>query len=139
MQRVFLEKAHNECMKYAQLVGYGVAIYAVMYLVWSAFVTYGFVEGYAPRIVSLLLLIGILVYAGLSLRFSRWHDILPYSIFWAVMMGVLDAIINVPYTGWQLYFDWNIWFGYVVVLVVPLLAPFFRMERTPERPPVRIQ
>src|SRR3989344_3128956 len=36
---------------------------------------------------------------------------------------------NGVYAGWQMYFDWNIWFDYAVVAITPLLAPFFRLGR----------
>ena len=121
-------------MQYGKLLGWGITIYAVMFLVWSGFVTYGFTEGMAPRITSLLILIGITIYAGLSLRFHRWLDILPYSLSWALLMVVMDWIFSVPYTGWQIYLDWNLWFGYAVVAITPLLAPYFRLEQFYDRP-----
>src|SRR3990167_3248034 len=102
-------------MRYRKLLGWGIAIYAVMFLMWSGFVTYGFIEGFA-------------------LGFHRWLDILPYSLSWALLMAILDGVFSVPYTGWQMYFDWNIWFGYAVVAITPLLAPYFRLERYHDHP-----
>src|SRR3989344_3068294 len=121
-------------MRYGKLLGWGIVIYAVMFLMWSGFVTYGFIEGFAPRVTSLLILIGITIYAGLSLGFHRWPDILPYSLSWALLMATLDGVFSVPYTGWQMYFDWNIWFGYAVVAITPLLEPYFRLERYHDHP-----
>ena len=126
---------HNEGMKYGPLFGWGIVIYALMFLVWSGFVTYGFVEGMAPRATALLSLIGVAVIAGASLRLRSWSDILPYSLVWGIMMALLDAVFSVPYTGWQLYFDLNVWFGYAVVVVAPLFAPYLRFQRFPSRPP----
>lgn len=122
-------------MKYFSIVGWGIAIYAIMSLMWSGFITHGFVEGLAPRIVGMVVLIGLALYAGSSLRLGQWSDILPYSIGWAVMMGILDAIFSVPYVGWQLYADLNVWFGYILVLVAPLFAPYLRLVKMPSRPP----
>jgi hypothetical protein len=122
-------------MKYASVLGWGITIYASMSLLWSGFITYGFVEGLAPRIVGLLVLIGLGLLAGSSLRLYSWSDILPYAIMWAVMMAILDAIFSVPYAGWQLYTDLNVWFGYAVVVVAPLFAPYLRLVRLPSRPP----
>lgn|SRR3989344_2635066 len=124
-------------MHYGKLFGWGVVIYALMFLLWSGFVTYGFIEGIVPRITGLLVLVGIMICAGLSLHFHRWHDILPYSFSWAFMLILLDGLFSVPYAGWQLYLDWNVWFGYAVVAVVPLFAPFFRFERFSGRLPAR--
>lgn len=122
-------------MKYISIVGWGISIYAIMSLVWSGFITYGFIEGLAPRIVGLLVLIGLALLAGSALRLFSWSDILPYSIAWGVMMAILDAIFSVPYAGWQLYTDLNVWFGYLIVIIAPLFAPYLRLVRLPSRPP----
>jgi len=110
------------------LLGWGIVIYAVMFLLWSLFLTYGFVEGVLPRVVGLFALVVTTFVAGRSLRASSWQDILPYSLAWGVTMAILDAIVNVPYAGWQIFADWSIWLGYAVVVVGPMLArhPLFR-------------
>ncbi len=117
-------------MKIGALFGWGIAIYSVMFLLWSAFVTYGFVDGMAPRIISLLVLIGIAILAGQSLHFHAWLDVLPYSIFWVVIMAILDGILGVPYSGFALYMDPNLWFGYAIVLLVPLIAHRFYINHS---------
>ncbi len=111
-------------MKYGALFGWGIVIYAVMFLLWSAFVTYGFVSGAAPRLVGLLILIALALLAGRSLGFASWRDILPYSFTWGVMMSLIDAVMSAPVTGWAMYADWNIWFGYSLVVLAPLFAPY---------------
>ena len=113
------------------LFGWGIVIYAVMFLVWSAFVTYGFVEGILPRILGLLTLIAVSVIAGRSLRASSWHDILPYSFSWGVTMAFLDVIMSVPFAGWRIFFDWNVWFGYTIVVIAPLLELYPRFGQRP--------
>ncbi len=121
-------------MKFGSLVGWGIVIYAVMFLLWSGFVTYGFVDGLAPKLTSLIILIGIAVIAGQSLRYTSWHDILPYSASWVVIMALLDGIFSVPYSGFALYLDPNIWFGYAVVLLVPLFSSHLRINHTSQDP-----
>lgn len=125
-----LKKAHNRPMKYNLLFGWGIIIYAIMFLVWSGFVTYGFIEGLTPKIATLLVLIGVTALAGQSLRYRSWTDILPYSLGWVVIMAILDGIFSVPYSGFSLYLDPNIWFGYAVVAIVPLISPYLRLNRT---------
>ena len=117
-------------MKFGALFGWGIVIYAVMSLVWSIFVTYGFVDGLAPRVAALIVLVGVTVIAGLSLRYHAWHDILPYSLVWAAMMALLDGVVSVPYTGFELYTDVNVWIGYALVVFVPLFAPRFHMHQS---------
>ena len=115
---------HNRCMRFriGLLFGWGAVIYAVMFLAWSAFVTYGFVEGLAPRVLGLVILVALAVIAGHSLRAHSWHDILPYSVCWGIIIAVFDILMSVPFGGWQIFFDWNVWFGYGVVVFAPLLA-----------------
>src|SRR3989338_1984514 len=78
---------HNTVMRFriGALLGWGVVIYAVMFLLWSAFVTYGFVEGMAPRILGLVILVALAITAGRSLKANSWHDIIPYSICWGLI------------------------------------------------------
>ena len=104
-------------------------IYAVMYLAWSGFVLYGFTSGILPRLLALLVLIITATIAGRSLAFSSWKDILPYSVGWLIVIALLDAVFSVPYAGWQLYTDWNVWVGYALVCAVPLLAPYTKSIR----------
>jgi hypothetical protein len=112
-------------MRNLSRLGWGIVLYAVMYLVWSGFILYGFV-GAPARIIGLISLIGLSLIAGRSLRLSSWKDVLPYSIAWAVIIGILDAVFSVPYSGWQVYADWNLWVGYGLVVLVPLFAPYMR-------------
>lgn len=122
-------------LKFGSLLGWGIMIYAVMFLMWSAFVTYGFVEGFAPRVVTFVILIATTVIAGRSLRANSSRDILPYSISWGVMMVILDSVMSVPLAGWQIFADWNIWFGYAIVVLAPLLALYPQFSRFPVRIP----
>lgn len=113
-------------MKFGPLLGWGITIYAVMYLAWNGFVLYGFTQGFVPRLCGLLVLVVVATIAGRSLRLAGWKDVLPYSLAWAIVVILLDAIFSVPFSGWQLYADWNVWVGYALVALVPLLAPYTR-------------
>ena len=111
-------------MRIVRSLLWGIVIYALMYLLWNGFVLYGFTGGILPRIVSLLALIAIVTFAGRSLRFTSARDIAPYSIAWFVTIALLDAVYTVPFAGWGIYADWNIWVGYLLVAIVPLFAPY---------------
>ena len=113
-------------MKYGSLLGWGIVIYAVMSLAWSGLVIYGLAGTLLSRILVLCVLIIVTSIAGRSLRFHLWKDILPYSALWALIVGLLDAVYTVPFSGWAIYGDWNLWVGYGLVAVVPLLTPLFR-------------
>lgn len=109
-------------MRYGKLLGWGIAVYAVLSLVSSGLITYGFTGTLLARSLVLIVLVIVALIAGHALRLRSWKDILPYSLGWACLMIVLDAIFVVPLTGWELYQGWNAWFGYVLVAVVPLFA-----------------
>ncbi len=117
-------------MKWGALVGWGIVIYSVVFLSWYGLFIHGYTSGILPHIVQNLVLIIVAVIAGRSLRFRSWKDILPYSFAWALMMGLLDIVYSVPFGGWQIYYDWNLWVGYAFVLLLPLLAPLTRYSRT---------
>lgn len=113
-------------MKFGALLGWGIVIYAVMSLLWSGLVIYGVSSGLLSLFFRVCVLILVTSIAGHSLHFYSWKDILPYSIFWAIMMGALDAVYTVPFSGWSIYGDWYLWVGYGLVALVPLLTPLIR-------------
>ena len=121
--------AHNRDMKYGALLGWGIVIYAVMSLVWSGLVIYGMADSFLSLAVRLVVLVFIATIAGRSLRFHSWQDVLPYSVFWAGTMALLDMVYTVPFSGWSIYSDWRLWVGYALVAMIPLLAPL--MHRLP--------
>ncbi len=114
-------------MRIGALLGWGVGIYAVVYLAWSAFIIHQ-LDGISVRLFVLGVMVATTIVAGRSLRGTTWHDILPYSFSWALMAIVLDAIIVVPSGGIAIYYDWGAWFGYLIVVTVPLLTPYLKMN-----------
>ena len=115
-------------MKYGALLGWGICIYAIMALVWSGLVMYGFAGTIVARGLELFVLIVVATIAGRSLRFHSWKDILPYPLCWAIVVGFLDVVYSVPFGGWEIYSDWNIWVGYALVVLVPLIGPYTHMR-----------
>ena len=118
---------HNVCMKYLMRLGWGIVIYAIMYLAANALLIYG-VSGGMPGIVArLIILICVALVAGRALQLASWKDILPYSFGWALIVMGLDALLTLPLTGAAVYSNWNIWIGYALVVLLPLLAPSSRI------------
>lgn len=109
-------------MKFARLFGWGVVVYAILYLLIASLSLYGLYPGTLSRIVTVVVLASVLLIAGISLRANTAKDILPYSLVWMLEVVALDAILSVPFTGWALYLNWNVWVGYALVVFVPLLA-----------------
>ncbi len=117
-------------MHIGKLLGWGIAIYAIMYLVVAALAIYAVSPPLFARLIALLILISLATMAGFSLRRHTVLDILPYSFMWTAEVMLLDALMSVPFAGWQLYMDWNVWVGYSLVLIVPLLT-VYGSHRTP--------
>ena len=107
-------------------LGWGVVIYAVMYLLWSGLVIYGLALGVVSLTVRILALTLVTTIAGKSLRLTNWKDLLPYSLSWAVVAILLDALFLVPFSGWALYSTWSVWVGYALVAIIPLFTSFRR-------------
>ncbi|MEK7509336.1 MAG: hypothetical protein AAB605_01330 [Patescibacteria group bacterium] len=107
-------------------IGWGVIIYAVMYLVWSGLVIYGLSLGILSLVIRLGVLVLITTIAARSLRMDTWKDLLPYTFAWAVVAALSDAFFLVPFSGWGLYASWSVWVGYALVVIVPLFTSLRR-------------
>jgi hypothetical protein len=118
-------------MEYLARLSWGVVIYAIMFLLWNIFVLYGFVGGIYPRALGMLVLVTLALIAGRAILFASWRDILPYSVGWMVIAGIFDSIVSVPYTGWSIFLDWNLWVGYALIVCVPLFAPLSHRSAPP--------
>lgn len=109
-------------MKFGRLFGWGLVIYAVVYLVWSGLVIHGLDQTIFSRIAVLVSLIAITAIATRSLGYRTERDVIPYAIGWMLSVAALDAVFAVPFAGWALYADWNVWVGYILVLLVPIIT-----------------
>lgn len=112
-------------MKLRAVFGWGITIYALFFLLQSVFVTYGFVQGLFPALVSAVVLTGIVLVAATTLRMTSWKDVLPYSITWAVIAAILDGVLSFPYTGFAVYGTPVVLLGYLIIAVVPLFVTRF--------------
>lgn len=107
------------------LFGWGITIYALFFLLQSVFVTYGFVQGFAPALISAAALIAITLVAASTLHTTSWKDVLPYSVSWAIIAALLDGLLSYPYTGLAVYTTPVILLGYAIIAIVPLFVARF--------------
>ena len=124
---------HNERMRLGALLGWGIVIYAVVWLAWSLFGVYAWTSGVLPRVAEILVLLIVCVAAGSSLRYRSWKDILPYSIGWALVALAIDALFSAPTHNWTLFSLWTTWLGYALIALFPLFALFFRNKKAHSR------
>ena len=117
----------NELMN--KIVGWAVVIYAIMFLAWTGFVIYGYGATVTGHIGSLIVLIAVTTIAARSIGAQSYQEMFRYSLAWGIVVAILDSFFVVPFSGWTIYADWNVWLGYGLVVLVPLF-PFFFPRRS---------
>lgn len=112
------------------LLGWGIVIYAVLYLVWAGLVIHGLSGSFIARIIVLATLIAVAGIATRALRLSTERDIAPYAIGWVFVAAALDAVFVVPTEGWGIYSNWNLWVGYILLFCVPFIVMAVSKKQT---------
>lgn len=107
-------------MKLGALLGWGIAIYSVMFTLWSLLALYGFGASALSRGLLLAALLCLALAAGRSLRMKRAADLFPYSIAWTIAVIALDGLFSYPISGLAVYANWSVWIGYAIVLFAPV-------------------
>lgn len=102
-------------------------MYAVMYLLWSGFLIYGLAATPLARIIMLFALCMLALLAGRSIKAKSWEDVVPYSLSWVVTTIALDALFAGHVTGPGIFLDPNLWFGYLMIAIIPLAGPYTRL------------
>lgn len=103
------------------MVWSGCAIYALVFLVWSALLAYGLAEGNAGH------LIGLGSLAFISYIYSRAHvrtaeERMQYAVTWFFTVAALDALLALPFVGPELFSDPFLWVGYSIVFMMPFIS-----------------
>lgn len=109
-------------MKYGAVIGWAIVIYAVMFLFCSGMVIHGYAGTTTAWLLQIISLVVVTTIAARSLHLTTWQDMILYSISWAVLVALLDAVYSVPFAGWQIYYQWPVWLGYALVALVPILS-----------------
>lgn len=117
-------------MNYGKLLGFGVLIYGVAFIVASVFV--GF-EVESPALMNTVTTIAMLLAVFLlakNLKLSSRREMLKYSLSWMVIVLLLDLFLTARFTGADFFSQWHIWLAYALILLVPLLA----VKKAPQVP-----
>ena len=116
-------------MHVRELIGWGIVIYAVAYLLAGIEQIYG-LSGTTLGLVLTFLNLGIVAgVAGNSIRHSNWHDLLPYVFSWLCIVATLDSLLATPLTGWSFFLEPSIWIGYGIIAVVPITVVYLRNHK----------
>jgi len=109
-------------MNYTKLFGWGALIWVVAYIIATAFVAYGIGEGLVMSGVIIVAVALAAYFAGRNVAAPSAGEMLKYSLGWVIIGLVLDGVLTVPFTGWEIFMSWEIWVGYAAILLVPLLS-----------------
>jgi len=110
-------------MKPFKVIGYGALVWVVVFILISAFIGFGAdAETMAISIITLAALLIASVLLAKSLKLKSTREALITGLIWLVTIVVLDAIISARFTGWEIFYRWNVIVGYLLVLVIPSLV-----------------
>ena len=110
-------------------LGWGIVVYAIMYLAWSGMVIYGLSLGIISLIARLSVLALVTVIAARAMRLGDPKDVVGNALVWAATAIGLDMVFIVPFSGWALYASWSVWAGYALIVVFPLAYTMLRNRR----------
>ncbi len=110
-------------MNIIKLIGFGALIWAVAFVVISGFIAFDVgAESTLVKASTLLALVLITLLLAKNLGVGSAKEMLQYSIVWLIIVLILDMVVCVRFTGWELLTQWNVIVGYLVILLVPLLV-----------------
>ncbi len=113
---------HNERMQALfRTVGYGMLLYAVMYLAWALLAAYGVGGSAGARYALFAVLVLSTAFAARSLGHETLRDIVPHALAWVATIALFDALFAIPSGNWAIFTDPNLWVGYALVLGTPLV------------------
>jgi len=109
-------------MNYKKLIGFGVMIWAVAFLVMAGLIAYQLGNSIIAAVITWIAVAVAAYLCGRNLALNSKAQMLKYSVSWVIIGLILDALFTVPFTGWTIFQSWEVWIGYVLVIAAPLLA-----------------
>ena len=109
----------KKCCKF---LGYGGIIWGVAFIVVSIFIGFKVSSQIIVQGITTLAVVITAFLLAKSLNVSTMKEMLKYSFSWVIVGLILDALITARFTGWEFFSRWEMWLGYLLILVVPLLA-----------------
>ncbi|TAN33783.1 hypothetical protein EPN28_01370 [Patescibacteria group bacterium] len=104
-----------------KILGYGVLLYVLMFVIVSVFIgfkIYG--NSWAPIVTAVIGGVISYILAG-RVKPASAGAALGYGIGWVVVGVILDFIITMRFNP-VIFSAWQLWLGYALVLLAPLLA-----------------
>ncbi|MFC1789665.1 hypothetical protein ACFLYY_01665 [Patescibacteria group bacterium] len=105
-----------------KLIGYGVAIWVVAFMVATIFVVMNMEAGAIASVVTSAVVIITAFLFARSLNIPSVKGLLKYAISWLIVGLVLDATVTVYFTGWEFFQGWGMWLSYGLTFLAVLLG-----------------
>lgn len=111
-------------LDWKKAIGFGVAIWMLMFVIVSAFLAFNLYESVWVQVV-IALISGMIAFvlAGHAKPVDNVAA-LSYGLVWLAVNLFLDAIITARFNPDIFCSSWSLWFGYCLIL----LAPLFRLK-----------
>jgi len=109
-------------MNYKKLIGFGILIWIIAFGIASAFVAFNAINSLIAKLIVPVVIGIVAFFAGKNLKLKNIIETLKYSASWVIIGIILDALITVQFTGWEIFMQLDVWFGYFLVLVAPIIA-----------------
>lgn len=113
-------------MNWKKAIGYGVGIYAVIFVIISALLG-------VTTSVYLGLVLGIVVpiIATYLYKPGNTKTGLQVGLVWVVTALVLDFLITTQFVA-DIFSHWTVWVGYAIMLLAPAVIPGVKLNIKPE-------
>ena len=109
-------------MNYFRIVLFGIIIWLVAFISSSVFFYLGVNDALYARLITVALL-GIAAYLfGFTIREESLLKALNHTFIWLVIAALLDVITAFSFIGFSLFSRWDVWLGYLFILILPLYS-----------------
>lgn len=109
-------------MNWKKLFGFGILLYALMFLFWSILMSFGVSDAVWAWPLALIVLAFLVHCIAHKLHTKNLGKLLGYSVGWAIIMALLDYFISMRFTGPVLFQMWETYAAYAIIVLVPLVS-----------------
>lgn len=105
-------------MDWKKAVGYGVALWVLMFVLVSVLIAFKLYPAY-PILAAILAAVVSYVLAGYAKPKDK-NEALKFGASWVVVGVLLDGLITTRFSA-EIFGMWTLWLGYALVFLSPLL------------------
>jgi len=109
-------------MKWLKIIGYGLLVWIFIFVLVSIFIGFKFTNRYVVNGAVYVLIIAAGFILGRKITVKGWGEAAVVGLLWVLGGLVLDLIITVRFTGYEIFKEWMMWLGYAILFVVAILG-----------------